>query len=363
MKVLLAGGGTGGHLMPVLALADALQTLRSDLEPVLVGAERGIEAELLPRRGRHRYHLVAGEPIHRRAWWRNARWFWRVRGVMRQCYGILERERPTFAVGTGGYAAGPMLLACRRPGIPVPLQEQNAYPGITTRLLARSAAQIHLGFPEAKVHLRPGDHTEIFAFGNPIAPPPDHPDRGAARSALGIEADAGVCFVVGGSQGARSINRALSAALDSGALDGVTVLWSTGKGTWTEFERHHAPPGLQVKPFWDPVSGAYAAADLVVGRAGALTTAELSAWGLPAILIPLPSAAANHQTKNALALVHAGSALHLPESALDPSGLAHQIRQLLSSPERLADMARKATERSHPEAATRIAEQLLRLAD
>ena len=172
-----------------------------------------------------------------------------------------------------------------------------------------------------------------------------------------------VCFVVGGSQGARSINRALSAALDASALDGVTVLWSTGKGTWTEFERHHAPPGIQVKPFWDPVSAAYGAADLVIGRAGALTTAELSAWGLPAILIPLPSAAADHQTKNALALVHAGSALHVPESTLDPSGLAHQIKQLLSSPDRLADMARKATERSHPEAATRIAEQLLRLAD
>ncbi len=363
MKVLLAGGGTGGHLMPVLALADALQTLRSDIEPVLVGAERGIEAELLPRRGRHRYHLVAVDPIHRRAWWRNARWLWRVRGVMRQCYDIIERERPAFAVGTGGYAAGPMLVACRRRSIPVALQEQNAYPGITTRLLARSAAQIHLGFPEARAHLRPGRHTEIFALGNPIAPPPDHPDRRSARSALGIAADAEVCFVLGGSQGARSINRAVSAAVDSGALDGVTVLWSTGKGTWTEFERHHAPPGLQVKPFWDPISPAYAAADLVVGRAGALTTAELSAWGLPAILIPLPSAAADHQTKNALALVQAGSAMLVPESALDPSELAHHVRQLLGSPKRLADMARKATERSHPEAATRIAEQLLTLAE
>ncbi len=363
MKVLLAGGGTGGHLMPALALADALQALRPDIEPVLIGAQRGLEAKLLPKQSRHRFHLLAVEPIHRRAWWRNVRWLWRLRPIMRQCHDILERERPVFVVGTGGYAAGPMLWACRRRGIPIALQEQNAFPGITTRLLARGASQIHLGFPEAERHLRPGSRTDIFTFGNPISPPsPNLPDRAAARSTLGIEPGERVCFVVGGSQGARKINQAVSAALDAGALDDVVVLWSTGPATWDEFSRHEAPPRRQLKPFWDPVSLAYAAADLVVSRAGAQTMSELSAWGLPAILIPLPTAAANHQAQNAEALARAGAAQHLPQALLDSGTLASRVNQLLRAPERLADMSQKASERSHSDSARRIAERLLDLA-
>ena len=363
MKVLIAGGGTGGHLMPALALADALQSLNSDVEPVLVGAQRGVEAKILPERGHPDFHLLAFEPIHRRAWWRNLRWLWKLGPVLRQCREIIDRERPVFAVGTGGYAAGPMLWACYKAGIPIGLQEQNAVPGVTTRLLARRAAQIHLGVPEARQYLRVGPETQIFTFGNPITPPPaNRPDRASARRALGIAEDGGVCFVVGGSQGARSINRAVSAALDAGDLDGVTLLWSTGPAMWEEFGRHHAPPHRQLRPFWDPVSPAYAAADLVVARAGALTLAELAAWGLPAILIPLPIAAADHQAKNAEVLERAGSALCLLESKLIPSELAMQVKQLLKSPERLAAMGIKASERSHPNAATLIAERLLTLA-
>ena len=251
MKELLAGGGTGGHLMPMLALADALETLRSDLEPVLVGAERGIEAELLPRRGRHRYHLVAVEPIHRRAWWRNARWFWRARGVMRQCYGILERENPTFAVGTGGYAAGPMLLACRRRGIPVALQEQNALPGIATRWLAPHARQVHLGFPEAAdlLNVKRG---EIFDFGNPVSPP-DEPrrDRREMKKNLGIDPSLPVVFITGASQGSLAINRAVAGMLNDGKLSRFGFTWSTGAATWNEFSHFTANPNVVVREFWD----------------------------------------------------------------------------------------------------------------
>ncbi|MCZ6917741.1 MAG: UDP-N-acetylglucosamine--N-acetylmuramyl-(pentapeptide) pyrophosphoryl-undecaprenol N-acetylglucosamine transferase [Gemmatimonadetes bacterium] len=364
MKVLIAGGGTGGHLMPALALADAMRTVRRDVEPVLVGAERGIEAAILPQRADYPYHLLPVEPIHRRQWWKNARWlrvFWTLR---RRCRTILEEERPVFAVGTGGYAAGPILFLCQRWGIPVALQEQNAMPGFTTRRLARRAAQIHLGFPEAREHLRPGEETEVFDFGNPIVPPPARrPSRAVGKVALGIDDDAKVCFVMGGSQGARSINQVMSTALRRGMLEGVTVLWSTGPSMWDHFAGHHAPPHRIVKPFWDPVAHAYAAADLVVGRAGAMTTAELSAWGLPAILIPLPTAAADHQSVNADALQAAGSAIHVPDSEVTAVSLAGRIRELLDAPQRLAAMSRMALERAHPDASMRIATQLLALAD
>ena len=363
MKVLIAGGGTGGHLMPALALADAMRVLRPDVEPVLVGAERGVEARILPERGDYRFHLLPAEPIYRRAWWKNARWVFLLRRLLTRCRRILDLEQPALAVGTGGYAAGPMLWTCARRGIPFGLQEQNALPGVTTRLLARRASQIHLGFPEARNYLRPGPDTAIFELGNPIAPPDTGVDRKAARRALGIEDRASVCFVMCGSQGARSVNRTISLGLAQNGFDDVTLLWSTGPATWEEHRHHHAPPHRILRPFWDPVGEAYAAADIVVARAGAMTIAELSAWGLPSILVPLPLAAGGHQEVNAGALERAGAAIHLPDTQLDPARLAALVKDLLLDPERLRAMSKVAIERSQPQAAEQIAERVLTLAD
>ncbi len=314
MRILIAGGGTGGHLMPALALAEALSRERDDVEPVLVGAARGVEASLLPTRP-FRHYLLPAEPIHRRAWWRNFRWPVVLARLLREGARVLDGEQPALAVGTGGYASGPILAQAHRRGIPLALQEQNAYPGIATRWLASRARQIHLGFPEAARHLRPGRETAVHELGNPIEPPPEpRPGREAARAALGVDAEAPAMLVMGGSQGARSINTAVAEALEGGLLEGVTLLWSTGPATFEAFERFHRPPDHMVRPFWDPIAQAYAAVDLVVGRAGAMTTAELCAWGLPSILVPLSSAAAGHQARNAEALAAAGAALHLTVS-------------------------------------------------
>src|SRR5881628_646582 len=159
MRVLLAGGGTGGHLMPALALAQALAAARADVEPVLVGAERGIEAQLLPRYP-FRYALLPIEPIYRSRWWKNLRWPLIAGQVWRSVGRVLDAERPALVIGTGGYAAGPVVWRAARRGIPTVLQEQNAFPGLTTRWLARRARQVHLGFPEARERLRPGRGTE-----------------------------------------------------------------------------------------------------------------------------------------------------------------------------------------------------------
>ena len=170
MKVLIAGGGTGGHLMPALALAQAFHAARPDLALLLVGAERGIEAQVLPR-SPYPFRLLPLEPLYRRSWWRNLRWpivGWRVwRAVDR----LLTTERPDVVVGTGGYAAGPVVWRAQRRGIPTVLQEQNAFPGLATRWLARRARQVHLGFPEARSRVAPGRDTRVFTFGNPIRPP------------------------------------------------------------------------------------------------------------------------------------------------------------------------------------------------
>jgi UDP-N-acetylglucosamine--N-acetylmuramyl-(pentapeptide) pyrophosphoryl-undecaprenol N-acetylglucosamine transferase len=164
---------------------------------------------------------------------------------------------------------------------------------------------------------------------------------------------------MGGSQGARSINAAVAEALEGGLLKGVTLLWSTGPATFEAFERFHRPPDRLVRPFWDPIAQAYAAVDLVVARAGAMTTAELCAWGLPSILVPLPSAAAGHQARNAQALAGAGAALYLADAPIAGSVLAQEARRLLQDPSRLDLMGRAAAARGHPNAAQKIARELL----
>lgn len=358
-RVLIAGGGTGGHLMPALALADALAN--RGIEPVLVGAARGVDAQILPTRP-YRHYLVDVEPVYRGAWWKNARWpviAWR---VWRQCGRVLDAERPALAVSTGGYAAGPVLLRAHRRGIPLVVQEQNAVPGVTTRLLARFAAQVHLGFPEARDHLKIGRYTAVHTLGNPIAPPPQPlPDREVARRVLHIPAGMPAVLVMGGSQGARSINQALAQALRSGSFAAAALLWSTGSSDWGEYAHLHAPPMRQLRPFWDPIAEAYGAADLVVARSGAMSTAEFCAWGLPSILVPLPTAAADHQSRNAAALAAAGAAVHLPQQDLTAERLTEHVRNLLGAPARLAAMARAAKSRGRPMAAREIAGQLLAL--
>ena len=342
MNVVIAGGGTGGHLMPALALAEALAAARPDVDPVLVGALRGIEAQILPKKA-YRYYLLPAEPFHRWAWWRNARWpllAWR---LLAECRAVLDAERPAFVVGTGGYAAGPLLFTASRRGIPVALQEQNAQPGITTRWLARRARQVHLGFPEAAGRLRPGRNTSVFTLGNPITPPELGKPRVEARQRLGIPGESPVVLVMGGSQGARAINQAMAEALDAGLWGGTHLLWSTGPQLFEAYQRFHHPPLRQVRSFWDPIGEAYAAADLVVARSGAMTTAELCAWGLPSVLIPLPTAAADHQAANA--------------KALDS---ARRVHELLGDRDRRMRMAIAARDRGRPDAARRIAEELVK---
>src|SRR6266704_1315274 len=270
MRILLAGGGTGGHLMPALALAQALVEARADVEPVLVGATRGIEAHVLPRYP-FRHQLLPMEPIYRHAWWRNARWLTLAPRVWRAVGRVLEAERPAIVIGTGGYAAGPVVWRAQRTRVPTVLVEENAFPGLTTRWLARDARQIHLGFPEARERLHPGKQTTVYALGNPIRPP-EPGDRTAACKALGLDPARPTLLVFGGSQGARALNYALAAALEHGLLADINVIWGTGAAHVESCSVLAQPGRVAVQGFFDPLVPAYRAADLVVCRAGAMTT-------------------------------------------------------------------------------------------
>src|SRR5438876_7161393 len=359
MRVLLAGGGTGGHLMPALALAQALQEARRGIEPVLVGAQRGIEVDVLPRYP-FRHHLLPIEPIYRHTWWKNVRWPLILGRAWRAVGRVLDAERPAIVIGTGGYAAGPVLWRAQRRRLPTVLQEQNAFPGLTTRWLARGARQVHLGFPEAQERLRLGSHTAVFALGNPIRVPEPGP-RDAALAELGLLPTRPTLLVFGGSQGARRINYAVAGALERRLLDEVNVVWGTGTAHIPALGRYAVAGRVVVQGFFDPMAPVYRAADLVVARAGAMTVAELCAWGKPSILVPLPTAAADHQTHNAAALAEAGAAIQLAEARLTPYTLAQEVTALVSDRARLESLGTLARGRGHPDAAREIVSKILTL--
>lgn len=351
--VLFAGGGTGGHLMPALAIAEAMVRLDPTIQPYFIGALRGVEAHVLPARP-WRHTLLPFEPLYRKQWWKNWRLPISLVRTMTGIRGIISREKPVLAVGTGGYASAPALWAASSRGIPCVLQEQNAYPGLAIRQLAFRARQIHLGFPEGRAYLNPGPTTELFDSGNPIVPPPARTDDRGPRTEKTV-------LVLGGSQGSLAINKVVAEALTSGAWPkDVKLIWQAGQSTYDQFKRL-ASDRVNVAPFLDPISDAYAAADLVVCRAGAMTLAEVMAWGLPSILIPLPTAAANHQLTNAKAMADAGASVLLEQKDLTPAALATAVSGLLADPARMKKLADNALSRARPNAAADIAKAALTL--
>ncbi len=369
-RVIFAGGGTGGHLYPALNIAAAMRAARPELETVFVGAKRGVEARVLPEKGVD-YRLLPLQPIHRSRVWRNWRLLPSLLGSVWGLARLTARGRPALVVGTGGYASGPACGWAVMTGIPVALQEQNAFPGLATRWMSRFARQVHLGFPEAAEHLRPGKGTEVHNHGNPIAPPEPEADRSEARRFFGLRPDSTVLLVVGGSQGSRAINEALLEALEGVAEESrpeeLEILWATGPAHIDPIRARLEAAGLtdwvHAVGYIDAMPNALAGADLAVSRAGAMGTAELLAWGIPAILIPLPTAAADHQSHNARALEEAGAALAVPESELTAGRLWTEISELAGNGAQRTSMAERATERARPDAARRIAQDLLRIVE
>ncbi|MEO8449003.1 MAG: UDP-N-acetylglucosamine--N-acetylmuramyl-(pentapeptide) pyrophosphoryl-undecaprenol N-acetylglucosamine transferase [Gemmatimonadota bacterium] len=355
--ILFAGGGTGGHLMPALAIGSALRRAHPEWRVVLVGAQRGVEAKLLPTRD-FPFHLLAAEPIYRRQWWKNVRWPFLAIKLLRQVRQVLDEERPALVVGTGGYASGPVVWLAARRGIPTAILEQDAYPGLTTRWLAKSVKLIFLGSHSANEHLKPSSSTEVIHTGSPITPP-EPGRRAAALARFGLEEGHDPVLLIScGSQGSLAINRLVAEWLGHGGGNGLTVLWATGRASFEEFRHMAALPRIQVFEFLDPIADAYAIADLAVCRAGMMTIAELAAWGIPAILIPLPTAANDHQTANARSMSDAGAAVYVGQGDLTWITLGEKIHMLVRDVAGLAEMRRRALSLGRPGAVGVILERL-----
>ncbi len=359
MNVLVAGGGTGGHLYPGLAIARALVRLDPSVQPHFVGALRGVERDVLPKT-EFPHTLLDLHPVYRPAIWNN----WRtVRGAFSAWSGMrrLGRDlKPPLVVGTGGYASGAALAWAWSHGVTIVQHIGDSHPGATARLFTRISKEAYLGFPEAERWL-PHTGCVFRDTGNPIEPPPDiRPDPAAARARWGFPPGARVLLVFGGSQGARALNQSVAAWVERGIPKSLCLIWATGAGQYDAF-RQFDRADVRVVPYLSPIADAYAAADLAFVRGGMMGTSELCAWGVPMIICPLPSAAMDHQTSNALAFETAGAAIHVAQRELTAEKLDAIVRSLLDDPARLNSLREHALARARPSAAEDIARCILRL--
>jgi UDP-N-acetylglucosamine--N-acetylmuramyl-(pentapeptide) pyrophosphoryl-undecaprenol N-acetylglucosamine transferase len=351
---VIAAGGTAGHVVPALAVAEALRARGAEVE--FVGGERA-EAELVPAAG-YPFHPLRVEGIDRGNPLRAARAALLAGRATAQARGLLRRLAPGAVLGGGGYVAGPVGLAARSLGIPIVLTEADSHLGMTNRLLAPLARRVFLAFP---IEGRDGPRWEVS--GRPVPAGTGAADRAAARERFGIAPGEACVLVFGGSLGARRLNDATLDAFGTAAPG--AVLHASGRRDYDELRRRldalGSPPHYHLRPYIEPFADALAAADLAVARAGG-GVQELLVARLPSVLVPYPHATADHQTKNARWAERAGAAVVVPDDELDGPRLAREVAALMGAPQRMAEMANAAAAAALPDAAERIADQLLRLA-
>ncbi len=360
MKILMTGGGTGGHLYPALAVAEALKKLSKDLEIDFVGSNRGIEAKEVPEAG-YRFRGLDTTGFPRRLGPRSFVAAWSFGRAILAARAILREAAPDVVFSTGGYASAPVVVAARLERIPLVLHEQNSIPGLTNRIACRFAAEVYLAFACARRFFPKRGHLRLA--GNPLREQVTTGSRSRALRLFRLEESRRTVLVFGGSQGARSINDALLAALPQFAgKEDVQFLVQTGEADYDRVVARCREIKVQIwaRRFIPNMGDAYALADLVVCRSGAMTISELAACGLPAILVPYPHATANHQRLNAEQLAEAGAALIIEDAQLDGVELARAIEELLGQPRRLREMSVNALRVARPDASAKIARALLK---
>ncbi|MDR0765714.1 MAG: undecaprenyldiphospho-muramoylpentapeptide beta-N-acetylglucosaminyltransferase [Odoribacteraceae bacterium] len=355
-KIIISGGGTGGHVFPAIAIANALERSGQDVEILFVGAEGRLEMEKVPAAG----YRVIGLPVRgfrRRLTWENAAVVASLYRSLRAARRVVDDFRPDAVVGVGGYASGPVGWAATRAGVPLVLQEQNSLAGVTNRLLARRAARICVAYEGMERYF---GKEKVILTGNPVReelPRAIHA-REEGIAFHGLDARRKTVLVTGGSLGAASLNRAVSRWLERfAAWDDVQVLWQCGKGYSQGLERAlrgTIPPNVILTPFLERVELAYACADVVVARAGACTISELTLLGKAAVLVPSPNVSGDHQTRNARALVDKGAAILLADGEVE-ARLADTLAALLADDGRRRDLSERARALGRPDASERIA--------
>lgn len=365
IRVIISGGGTGGHIFPAVSIANAIREKQPDAEILFVGAEGRMEMQRVPAAG----YEIKGLPVagfDRKHLWRNVSVvikLLRSRIIARR---IIKAFRPMVAVGVGGYASGPTLDVAGKMGIPTLLQEQNSYAGVTNKLLAKNARRICVAY-DGMERFFPADR--ILFTGNPVRQNLLHItlSRQEAAQQMGLDPAKRTVLIVGGSLGARSMNESVLQQLELiRQQTDVQFVWQTGKyyseAIAQQLKERTCPSNLHVMDFISDMAVAYAAADLVVSRAGAGSISEFCLLGKPVILVPSPNVAEDHQTKNAMALVQKDAALYVPDAEA-PDNLLPTAISTVKNTKKLQALSQNILRLARPNAASDIADEVIRLAE
>lgn len=342
MRVIFAGGGTGGHINPALSVANYAKAQDKDFEAIFVGTQRGLEKKLVPAAG-YPMHYINIEGFDRRNMLKNVVVLKELAGAVRSCKGLIKEFKPDCIVCTGGYVSGPVAMAAKSLGVPALIHEQNVYPGLTVKGAEKYVEYVAVSFEETIDHMK--QKHKCVVTGNPIRPEILAADRAEARRKLGA-GDKPFLLIFGGSLGADKINSAAAEILARIAEEGrIRVLFGTGDRSYDKVTELLKQKGVQscedikVVPYINDMHLSMAAADLAVTRSGAITVSELSALGVPSILIPSPNVVRNHQEQNAREIEKCGGAVVITEAELTPELLYKTINELLRDKKRLESMS------------------------
>lgn len=358
-KVILAGGKTGGHIFPAIAMAEEFKRRFPESKVIFVGTKDGLESKIVPK---HDFKLIfiCARGLKRKISLRNLMLPCYVLKSLCQSLRILNQERPDLVVGTGGYVSFPVVLSARLKNIPSLIQEQNSYPGVSTRLLAFLVNRVCLSYLSSMNYFLTKRKLKII--GNPVRAEIVSANRYEALRKFNLNPSKKTIFIFGGSQGAHAINQAVLESLDF-LSENWQLLWQTGESDLAFITEKVNEKKIKcaVFPFIEDMRSAYAASDLVISRAGALTLAEICACGKPSLLIPYPFATADHQRYNAEALQREGAAEMVLQKDLTPALLAGKLSSLLFDEERLKRMAEQSKKMGKPDATSLLVNEMEKL--
>jgi UDP-N-acetylglucosamine--N-acetylmuramyl-(pentapeptide) pyrophosphoryl-undecaprenol N-acetylglucosamine transferase len=363
LRVIISGGGTGGHIFPAVSIANAVKALRPEAKILFVGALGRMEMQRVPAAG----YEIKGLPIQgfdRKNLLRNVKVLFLIWKSQRMAKKIIKDFKPQVAVGVGGYASGPTLNKAAAMGIPCLIQEQNSYAGVTNKLLAKKAQKICVAY-EGMERFFPAE--KILLTGNPVrqALLETKLSREDAIRSLGFDPEKKTILLVGGSLGARTINESVMQHLDMVKASDVQFIWQTGKyyySSITEQLKGQGIPNLKVMDFITDMGAAYRAADLVISRAGASSISEFCLIGKPVILVPSPNVAEDHQTKNALALANRDAAIYVKDAEA-PATLLELAIKTVDDEQKLQSLSENVLKLALPDSANIIAQEVIKLAE
>jgi UDP-N-acetylglucosamine--N-acetylmuramyl-(pentapeptide) pyrophosphoryl-undecaprenol N-acetylglucosamine transferase len=359
IKVMFTGGKTGGHVFPAIAMAQEFKKRYPQSRVFFAGTKGGMESKIVPPLG-FELSFIRVKGLSRRSHLSNILLGIYVFKSLCQAYRLLSQKKPNLVVGTGGYVSFPVVFVAGLKRIPTLLQEQNSYPGISTRFLAHFADVLCLSYPESTGYF--GFSRKIRVIGNPIRQDLVGGEKNQARDKLQLDRDKKTVFVFGGSQGAHGINMTMLQSLKLLRSD-CQVLWQTGESDYLSITEKIKDQRIkcEVLPFIEDMGSAYAASDIVVSRSGALTLAEITACGKPSILIPFPFATADHQRYNAEAVQKQGAARMILQKDLTPERLAQEIDSLFADEVKLKNMAYQSKKMGKPEATSILVDEMEKL--